>query len=167
MAGTTLTELPRPLRTIAIVALATIVTSATDFVVGSTGLLPISSQGAGQAGMEWRLDDWQPYLKDVYWRVRMRITTSGTAAPGQDVYGTIYNISPSGANAGAITLGAEVPGARTALTNLALTTTTYSVIGPTTPVPADGLYGLVLHSNAAWAANSGAIITGAVDVFAR
>lgn len=167
MAGASLSELPRPLRQFQLVALATVVTGANDYVLGSTGLLAVTSQGAGQAALDWRLVDWQPYIKPMYWRLRVRAYTGGAAAPGQDVYTTLYAVAATAANAGAVALGAEVPGARSALTNLALSTTAYDLTGPTIPVPADGLYAAVLHSNAAWAANSGAILTGALDVFAR
>ena len=167
MAGVALSELPRPLRAFALVGLATVVTGAADYVYGSTGLLAVTSQGAGQAMMDWRVVDWQPYIKPMYWRLRTRILNTGTAAPGQDVYTTVYAAHASTANAGAVILDAEVAGARSQLITLTGVGTAYELTGPTFAAPADGTYVAVLHANAAWAANSGAVLVGTVDVFAR
>lgn len=167
MAGAALSELPRPLRTIALVGLAATVPGAGDFVMGQTGLLTVGSANAGQAVMDYRAADWTPYIKPMYWRLRIYASTTGAAAPAQDCYVTVYAVTPSGATAGAVVLGNEVAGIRGALRNLALVTTTYELTGPTVPAPADGQYVAILHSNAAWAANSGAILAGSLDVFAR
>jgi hypothetical protein len=167
LAGASVSDQPRPMRPFSIVGLATIVTSATDFVIASTGLLAITSQGAGQGVFDWRNVDWTLYLKPQLWRLRVQCYTSGTAAPGQSVYATLYEAVPSVANAGAITLGNEVAGARGPTTTLSLAGVRYDLTGPQANAPADGLYVPILHANAAWAANSGALITGAAEVLAR
>lgn len=167
MSGPSLSEQPRVARGYQVVALATVVTGALDYVIASTGVLLPTSQGAGQACIDWRSGDWAIYQKPLYWRLRAQVWTSGTAAPGQTCHVSMFAASPSGANAGAVILGTEVPNIRGASVPLSLGTTVYELTTPTVLAPADGLYVPILHSGAAWAANSGAIVVGGLEVFVR
>jgi hypothetical protein len=167
MAGPALSDQPRAIRRISSVALATVVTGAVDYVIGQTGLLLPTSQGAGQATFRWTQLDWGLYLKPLLWRVQLYATTTGTAAPGQSVYVSLWDWTPSAANAGAIVLGSELVGSRGPTVALSAAGTTYTLTTPEVSVPADGLYVPVLHANAAWAAGSGAMLNGSVDILAR
>lgn len=167
MAGASLTEQPRIFRALALLGQAATVNAAADYAMGLTDIQLPTNANAGRGAVDWRAGDWQVYLKPLYWRLRVQVRTSGPAAPGQDVYCTVYSCAPSGVTAGAVLLGTEIPNARGAVTQLALVTTTYELTTPTFAAPADGWYIPVLHSNAAWAATSGCNVQGALEVWSR
>jgi hypothetical protein len=138
----------------------------TDYIFVTTGFQVATSSNGGQGAVDWRAVDWRIYDKALYWRLRLWMRTHGVA-PATTVYVTAYAATASLTTNGAVVLGAEVPGMRGPTVELAAAGAAYELTTPMAAAPADGMYVPVFHTNAAWAAGSGALATGALEVFAR